>query len=379
MSVEVVCEEVVELVSSENVGAGVQHSTARQILVNGGVLPPVQLVHHHLPHRVGPGGAALQVAVAPVGHLEVHGVGPQGRVLQGSCDGGVVEEALLLHHGELVVATDPEVGSSQTDHGVVFDLSKLVNDQPGAGHLPGPVLHTGVRPEALVTVVSDGVSSDLMAQSVHVGDGGIVGVVVRYEKCGFNITSIGVPPLFVKDFTVQVNVSNIDGVIEGEGDHLGDSVTPVILGAEVSGNLRAVLGAETVGEFAESFITGRGSVGVGFTVYNTQFSLSDNSPDLPGLLTTDILVRAVVTFLHSVTEQTLGDAGAVSTGQFVGVLTERLVRYQQRFYLFLFCLFITIFHSPLPVTGLLLQVKGETWGTSDSLETLAQIRGKRWW
>ena len=97
------------------------------------------------------------------------------------------------------------------------------------------------------------------------------------------------------------------------------------------------------------------------------------------LLTTDILIRAIVTLLHSVAEQTLGDAGTVSTGQLVGVLTERLVRYQQWFYLFLFCLFITIFHSPLPVTGLLLQVKGETWGTSDSLETLAQIRGKRWW
>ena len=92
------------------------------------------------------------------------------------------------------------------------------------------------------------------------------------------------------------------------------------------------------------------------------------------LLTTDILIRAIVTLLHSVAEQTLGDAGTVSTGQLVGVLTEWLVRHQQWLYLLLLCLFITIFHSPLPVTGLLLQIKSQTWGTPDGLETLGQMR-----
>ena len=182
---------------------------------------------------------------------------------------------MFFHHGELVVTTNSQVRRPQTDHGVVADAGELVNDQPGAGHLPGPVLHGGVRPEALVTVVSDGVSSDLVSEAVHVRDGGVVGVVVGHEECALNITSVGIPPLFVEDFTVQVNISNVDGVVEGEGDHLGHSVAPVILGAEISGNLRAVLGAETVGEFAESFITGRGSVGVGVTVYNSRVSLSD--------------------------------------------------------------------------------------------------------
>ncbi len=39
--------------------------------------------------------------MAPVGHPEVHGVGPEGRVLERGGDGRVVEEGLFFHHGEL--------------------------------------------------------------------------------------------------------------------------------------------------------------------------------------------------------------------------------------------------------------------------------------
>ena len=114
--------------------------------------------------------------------------------------------------------------------------------------------------------MSDGVSSDLVSEAVHVRDGGVVGVVVRHEECALNITSVGIPPLFVEDFTVQVNISNVDGVVEGECDHLGDSVTPVVLRAEVARHLRAVLGAEAVRKLAQSFITWRGAVGITLTV-----------------------------------------------------------------------------------------------------------------
>ena len=92
-------------------------------------------------------------------------------------------------------------------------------------------------------------------------------------------------------------------------------------------------------------------------------------------LTAGVLVRAVVAILVAVAEELLGDAGGVPAGELV-VVTDRLVSHQQRLYLLLFCLLITIFHSPLPVTGLLLQVKGKAWGASDSLETLTHIRGK---
>ncbi len=86
MSVEVVGQEVVELISSQDVGAGVNHSTAGQVFVDSGVLPSVQLVHDHLPDSVGPGGAVLQVTMASVGHLEVHSVGPERGILERGSD-----------------------------------------------------------------------------------------------------------------------------------------------------------------------------------------------------------------------------------------------------------------------------------------------------
>merc|ERR1719512_426919 len=49
VSVEVVGQEVVELVTRSDVGAGVNHCTSRQVLVHSGVLPPVQLVDNNLP------------------------------------------------------------------------------------------------------------------------------------------------------------------------------------------------------------------------------------------------------------------------------------------------------------------------------------------
>ena len=241
VSVEVVGEEVVELISSENVRAGVQHGASRKVLINGWVLPPVQLVHHHLPDGVGPGGARLEVAVTPVRHLEVHGVGPERRILEGGSDGGIVEESLLFHHGELVIATDPEVRSPEAHHRVVSDGGELLDDQPGAGHLPGPVLCPGLRPEGLVIVVGDGVRRNLVTKSVHVLDSRVVCVVVRHEEGALDVTAIRVSALLVEDLSVQVNVSDVDCVIEGEGDHLGDEGAPVILRTQVSGNLSAVL------------------------------------------------------------------------------------------------------------------------------------------
>lgn len=153
VSVEVVVEEVVKLVSRENIRAGVHHGTARDILVIGRVLPTVQLVHHHLPDGVRAGGAALQVAVATVWHAEVHGVGPQRRVREGRSDGAVVEEGLFLHHSELVVTTDAQVRRAHAHHAVVRDISELLDDDPHASHLLAPVVYRGVAPEALVIVM----------------------------------------------------------------------------------------------------------------------------------------------------------------------------------------------------------------------------------
>jgi len=143
MAVEVVSEEVVELVSTEDVGAGVHHGTAGQVFVNGGIFTAIKLIHDHFPDGVGSGGAFLEITMASVGHSEVHGVRPERRVLKGSSDGGVIQESLFFHHGELVVATDTEVRSTKTHNRVVGDVGKLVNDEPGSSHLLGPVVNRG--------------------------------------------------------------------------------------------------------------------------------------------------------------------------------------------------------------------------------------------
>lgn len=52
MPVEIVIEEIVELVTGENVATGVNHRAAWQILVVLRIFPAIQLVHHHFPDRV---------------------------------------------------------------------------------------------------------------------------------------------------------------------------------------------------------------------------------------------------------------------------------------------------------------------------------------
>lgn len=80
MPIEIVVEEVVELVAGQDVRARVHHSASGQVLVVGRILPAVELVHDHLPDGVRSRGARLQIAVATMRHLEVHGVRPQWRI-----------------------------------------------------------------------------------------------------------------------------------------------------------------------------------------------------------------------------------------------------------------------------------------------------------
>lgn len=256
VAIEVVVQEVVELVPGQDVRAGVHHGTAGQVLVIGGILAPIQLIHHHLPNGVGSRGAALQVAVAAVGHTEVHGVGPQRRVRQRSSDRGVVQEGLLLHHGELVVAADAQVGRSHAHHRVVRDVGVLLGDDPHACHLLGPVVDGGVRPEALLVVVRNRVHGDLVALARRLLHRRVVGVLVRDEVGGLDVATVGVLAA-LEHLLVQLDVVVVDGVVEGDGDHHGH-----ILGGQVAGNGGAVLRAEAVGQDAHGGIAGRGAVGI---------------------------------------------------------------------------------------------------------------------
>ena len=88
----------------------IQRTLIYYLLVIHGVLPPVQLVHHHFPHAVAAGGALLGVAVAPVGGSEGEGVGPVGRVSQRSHHAAVVQETRAGQSRELSVTSQLEEG-----------------------------------------------------------------------------------------------------------------------------------------------------------------------------------------------------------------------------------------------------------------------------
>lgn len=76
MAIEVVVQEVVELITGQNVGARIDHGTAGQVFIIGGILTTIQFIHNHFPDSMRTSGAALQVTVTTMGHTEVHSVGP---------------------------------------------------------------------------------------------------------------------------------------------------------------------------------------------------------------------------------------------------------------------------------------------------------------
>lgn len=61
---------------------------------------------------------------------------------------------MLLHHGELVVASDAQIWGTDTDHGVVGQVGILFDDDTHTGHFLGPIVDGGVRPEAFLVVVA---------------------------------------------------------------------------------------------------------------------------------------------------------------------------------------------------------------------------------
>ena len=168
-----------------------------------------------------PSWAALQVTMATVGHAEVHGVGPQRWVLQGSCDGRIIEESLLFHHGELIVATHTKVWCPEADNRVICDVGKLINDETRASHLLGPLVHIGRRPESFIIIVGDGMSSNFVTHSMDFLHSRVISILVRNKEGGLDVTAIGVLPLAVENLTVKVNVVVVDGIIKCDGHHLG--------------------------------------------------------------------------------------------------------------------------------------------------------------
>jgi len=245
MTVEVVVEESVELLTVEDVGARINHGTTGQVLVEFGVFTTIQFVHDQFPDGVATGRAALVVTVATVGHTEVKSVWPQRDVLQWRRDRGIVKEGLLFHHGELVVTSHAQVRSAHTYDRVVGDVGEFVDDETSSSHFFGPVIDGSFRPESLVVVVRDRVNGDFMTLSVDFLNSGVVAVLMGNEERGLNVASVGVFAATVKHGVVQFDVVVVDGIVEGDHDHLWH-----LFDVQVGRDSGSILRAETVGQCA---------------------------------------------------------------------------------------------------------------------------------
>lgn len=95
----------------------------------------------------------------------------------------------------------------------------------------------------------DGVNGDLVSLAVGLLDRGVVGILVRYEEGGFDVAAVGVLAFATEHLFVEFDVVVVDGIIEGDGDHLG-----YVSGRQVSGNGGAIFRAEAVGKYADGRI-----------------------------------------------------------------------------------------------------------------------------
>lgn len=87
--------------------------------------------------------------------------------------------------------------------------------------------------------------------------GRIVGVLVRDEERGLDVATVGILSLAVEDLFVERYVVVVDGVVEGDGDHLGH-----VLVRQVAGYGRTVFRTEAVRQHTDRRVARRCSVGI---------------------------------------------------------------------------------------------------------------------
>lgn len=235
MTVEVVSQQASELFRSLNVGTRGDQVTTGQTFVEIGVVSAIQFVDDHFPNGVASGGASLCVTVAFVGHAVVQGVGPDGNTAKWSGDGGIVNEELIGHHFELLVAADAQVGSTNANDGTVGDVGEPLDDQTITGHFGQPVVVGTLGPVFRVVPVGNGKDTNFMASAVKLLNSGIIGVFVRNVEGSFEATAIGILPFAIENLLEKVNVIRVDGTVEGNGDHLWN-----LSRVNVAGNTGAV-------------------------------------------------------------------------------------------------------------------------------------------
>ena len=95
---------------------------------------------------------------------------------------------------------------------------------------------------------------------------GVVGVLVGYKECSFDVTSVGVFPFSIEDLIVKVNIVDVDSIVKCYGDHLGHFQAVSAFRTEVTGHICAGIRAKAIWELANGQVTRRRPVWIGFTV-----------------------------------------------------------------------------------------------------------------
>ena len=209
-----------------------------------------------------------------------------------------------------------------------------------------------------------------MALAVDFLDGRVVGVFVRNEESGLDVASVRILALAVEHVLVEFDVVVVDGVVEGDHDHLRH-----LFRFQFARHFRSRFRTEAIRQQADGRIASRSSVRIRIQICrfaNNQFihlfiHLFNSIQFIQ--FTARVFVGSVGTVGHSVTEEAALDASAVVTGQH-SFLAERLVGGQDRLDFALLLLDQTVFHLLFPVARLLLNVESQTGWTTDGLQSL---------
>jgi len=193
--------------------------------------------------------------MALVGHTVVESVGPDRDPGEGGGDGGVVDEELVSHHLKLLVTTNSEVGSTNTNDRAVSDVSEPLDDETGARHLSQPVVIATICPVVGLVLVGHGEHGHLVPTSVKLLHSRVVCILVTNKERSLDLAAIRILSFSVEDILIEVHIVGVDGSVKGDGDHLRD-----LVGVDAPGDPGAIRRAETVRELTLGQVAVRSSV-----------------------------------------------------------------------------------------------------------------------
>jgi len=341
VAVEVVLQHLIELVTGGNVGTGIDDGTTGQRFIEVRVVTAIQFVDDHLPDGVTTTGTSTTVSAALVGSTEVESVRPDGHAAQRCRHRGVVHEELVGHHFVLLVSTDAEGRSADTDDRAIGDVGETLDDDTVTGHLSQPIVIRTIAPVGLVLVTSDREGGDFVTTTVEVLHGRVVGVSVRNEEGSLRLAAVGVLADTTEKVFVKVDIVTVHGPVEGQSDHLRN-----IGGFQTAGNAGTVRRAEAIGQHA-----------LGGVAFGSAVGILVNGAS--------IFVGTVSAIGFVITEEGSGETLSVGTSELTSWADWLLGLEQRKFLAGKFKL-VAVADFGLPVAGLTVDIESQTSRATDS-------------